>query len=134
MNLFKNIITQKNLNLYKHIKYIIAPTGMDKISKIVKKHHDGAIINLFVTPRAQSTIFPAGYNKWRRCIEIKVNSPAKDNKANKDVIKTIAEFLDKPVKDVFVISGIKNRSKSVLIKGISAEVISERLKESMDGL
>ena len=107
---------------------------MDKIGKIVKQHHDGAIINLFVTPGAQSTIFPAGYNKWRRCIEIKVNSPAKDNRANKDVIKTIAKFLDKPVEDVFVVSGMKNRSKSVLIKGISAEIISERLKESLDGL
>jgi uncharacterized protein (TIGR00251 family) len=107
---------------------------MDKIGKIVKNHHDGAIINLFVTPGAQSTIFPAGYNKWRRCIEIKVNSSAKNNKANKDVIKSIAEFLDKPVEDVFVVSGIKNRSKAVLIKGISAETITERLKESLDGL
>ena len=107
---------------------------MDKIGKIVKKHHDGAIINVFVTPGAQSTIFPTGYNKWRRCIEIKVNSPAKDNRANKDVIKSIADFLDKPVEDVFVVSGIKNRSKTVLIKGISAEAISERLKESLNGL
>jgi hypothetical protein len=107
---------------------------MENISKSVKKHHDGAIINLFVTPGNQSTIFPAGYNKWRRCIEIKVNSPAKNNKANKNVIKTIAEFLDKPVEDVFVVSGIKNRSKTVLIKGISTEAISERLKESLDGL
>jgi uncharacterized protein (TIGR00251 family) len=107
---------------------------MDNISKSVKKHHDGAIINLFVTHGNQSTIFPSGYNKWRRCIELKVNSPAKDNKANKDVIKTIAEFLDKPVEDVFVVSGIKNRSKTVLIRGISAEAISERLKESLDGL
>jgi len=107
---------------------------MDNISKSLKKHHDGAIINLFVKPGNQSTIFPAGYNKWRRCIEIKVNSPAKNNKANKNVIKTIAEFLDKPVEDVFVVSGIKNRSKTVLIKGISTEAISERLKESLDGL
>ena len=69
---------------------------MDDISKTVKKHHDGAIINLFVTPGAQSTIFPAGYNKWRQCIEIKVNSPARDNKANKDVIKSIAKFTTRP--------------------------------------
>jgi len=134
LNLVRTVKNQKNLNRYKQINYIIAPTGMDNISKTVKKHHDGAIINLFVTPGAQSTIFPAGYNKWRRCIEIKVNSPAKDNRANKDIIKSIADFLDKPVGDVFVVSGIKNRSKSVLIKGISAEAISERLKESLNGL
>ena len=107
---------------------------MEKIDKIVKKHQDGAIINLFVTPGAQSIIFPAGYNKWRRCIEIKVNSPAKDNKANKDVIKTIADFLDKPVENVFVLSGAKNRSKTIFIKGVTTDFISERLKESLDGL
>lgn len=107
---------------------------MEKIGKVVKKHQDGATINLFVTPGAQTILFPAGYNRWRRCLEIKVSSPAKDNKANKEVIKTIADFLDKPVEDVFVVSGTKNRSKTVLIKGISTDVISERLKESLNGL
>ena len=107
---------------------------MGKIDKTVKKHHDGAIINLFVTPGAQSIIFPAGYNKWRRCIEMKVSSPAKDNKANKDVIKTIADFLDKPVEDVFVLSGAKNRSKTILVKGATTDFISEKLRASLDGL
>ena len=108
--------------------------GMEKIDKIVKKHQDGAIINLFVTPGAQSVIFPAGINKWRRCVEIKVSSPPKENKANKDVIKTIADFLNKPVKDVFVLSGIKNREKTIFIKGVSTNIVSQRLKESLDGL
>lgn len=107
---------------------------MVKIDKIVKKHRDGAIFNLFVTPGAQTIHFPAGFNKWRRCIEIKVKSPAKDNKANKEVIKTVADFLNKPVEDVFILSGVKNRSKTVLVKGISADTISERLRESLNGL
>lgn len=107
---------------------------MKKISKIVKKHQDGATINLFVTPGAQSIIFPAGYNKWRGAVEIKVSSPAKDNKANKEVIKTVANFVDKPVENVYVLTGSKNRSKTIFIKGISPDVVSERLKESLNGL
>ena len=107
---------------------------MYKISHLVKKHRDGAIINLFVTPGTKSAIFPAGYNKWRNCIEIKICSPAKDNQANKEVIKTVADYVNKPVENVFIISGTKNRSKSVLIKDISPDVISERLKESLNGL
>ena len=107
---------------------------MEKIGKVVKKHQDGATINLFVTPGAQTILFPAGYNRWRRCIEIKVRSPAKDSKANKEVIKTVASFVDKPIKDVYVVSGTKNRSKIVLVKGITADAISERLKESLNGL
>ena len=107
---------------------------MDKISHLIKKHRDGAIINLFVTPGNKSTIFPAGINKWRNCIEIKICSPARDNLANKEVIKTIADYLKRPVENVFIISGAKNRSKSVLIKDISPEFISERLKVSLNGL
>ena len=108
--------------------------GMKKIDKIVKNHQDGTIINLFVTPGAQSIVFPAGYNKWRRCIEMKVHSPAKGNRANKDVIKTIADYLDKPVEDVYVVTGIKNREKTIFIKGVSADIVSQRLEESLDGL
>jgi len=107
---------------------------MGKISGLVKKHRDGAIFNLFVTPGAKSTIFPSGFNKWRNCIEIMISSPAKDNKANKEVIRTIADYFEKPVENVLIISGAKNRLKSVLIKDISLEFASERLKVSLNGL
>ena len=104
------------------------------MDKLVKKHQDGAKFNLFVTSGADTINFPAGFNKWRNCIEIKVSAPAKDNKANKDVIKTVANFFDKPVNDVYLISGVKNRTKTVFIKETSVNFVSERLKESLDGL
>jgi uncharacterized protein (TIGR00251 family) len=107
---------------------------MNNYEKSVKNHQLGATINLFVTPEAKTVIFPAGYNNWRRCIEMKVTSPAKENKANKEVIKTVADFFDKPVTEVFVVSGDKNRKKTVLVKDISADIISERLEESLNGL
>lgn len=107
---------------------------MGKIEKIVKKHQNGAILNLFVTPSSQSTIFPAGFNSWRKCIEIHVPSAAKDNKANKDVIVTVAEFFDKPVNDVFVLKGGKKREKTVFVKDISVDFVSTRLRESLNEL
>jgi len=112
----------------------MAPDFMQKINKVVKKHQDGATINLFVTPGAKTVLFPAGYNKWRNSIDIKVKAPAKDSKANKEVIKTVANFIEKSIKDVLIISGSKNRSKTVLVKGITVNDISERLKESLNGL
>ena len=112
----------------------MSPIGMKKIDKTVKNHQEGTIINLFVTPGARSIVFPSGYNKWRRCIEMKVSSPPKENKANKEIIKTIADFLDKPVEDVYVLHGIKNREKTILIKGVSADIVSQKLEESMNGL
>jgi len=104
------------------------------MDKLVKKHQDGAIFNIFVTSGAKTINFPAGFNKWRNCIEIKVSAPARDNKANKDVIKTVANFFEKSINDVLLISGTKNRTKTVYIKETSVNFISEKLKESLDGL
>jgi uncharacterized protein (TIGR00251 family) len=107
---------------------------MDEIEKIVKKHHDGAVLNLFVTAGSRKVVFPAGVNNWRKCIEISVMAPAKDNKANKEVIKTVADFFEKPVKDVFIVSGSKNNKKTVFVKGATVSFVSGRLRDSLDGL
>ena len=107
---------------------------MGKIEKIVKKYQNGALLNLFVTPSARNTIFPAGINTWRKCIEISIKSPAKDNKANKDVIITVADFFDKPVNDVFVLKGGKKREKTIFVKDVSVDFISNRLRESLNEL
>ena len=107
---------------------------MALLEEIIKKHRDGTVLSVFVTPEARNVVFPAGVNKWRKCLEIKVKSPAVDNKANKVVIKTIADFFKKSVNDVFVVSGSKKREKSVLVKGVSIDFVSQKLKESLDGL
>jgi len=111
----------------------MSPIGMKKIDKIVKNHQDGTIINLFVTPGAHAIVFPSGINKWRRCIEMKVSSPPKENKANKDVIKTIADFLDKPIKDVYVLNGVKNREKTTPLAATetSLKMITGSLKKHL---
>lgn len=107
---------------------------MADLEKIVKEHQDGAILNLSVKPNSESIIFPAGINKWRKSIEMKVSSPAHGNKANKDVLKTIATFFEKPVNHVFVISGTKRKNKTILIKGVDTKYVTGRLRDHVDGL
>ncbi len=104
------------------------------MDKIIKKYQDGAILNLFVTSGSQKIVFPAGINNWRKCIEIRVSAPAKNNKANKEVIKTIADFFEKSIHDVFVLTGFKNPKKTIFIKGITVNFVSDRLKESLNEL
>ena len=106
---------------------------MGKIEKTIKKHQEGAVLNLFVNADAHTIKFPAGVNDWRKCIEIDVKAPAKDNKANKEVIKTVANYFETPVNDVFVVSGAKNQKKSVLVKGVTVDFVSDRLRETLDG-
>jgi uncharacterized protein (TIGR00251 family) len=107
---------------------------MVKIEKIVRKHPDGTTLNLFVTPKSRKIVFPARLNSWRKSIEINVAADAEDNKANKEVIKTVADFFEKPVTDVFVVAGAKNRVKTILVKGVTCDFVTDRLRDSLDGL
>ena len=107
---------------------------MKDIENAVKNQQDGVSLNLFVIPNSSSTIFPAGYNEWRKTVEIKVCSPAKDNKANLEVIKTLAGFFKISVRDVIIVSGEKNKEKTILIKNISKKNALKKILESLDGL
>ena len=108
--------------------------GMPNLDKFIENHEDGTILNLSVKPDCKSVVFPAGFNNWRKRLEIQVKSPAKDNKANKDVIKTLAAFFETPVNSVYVVSGTKKRNKTVLIKGVNTKFVSSKLRDSLDGL
>ena len=107
---------------------------MDLFDEIIKKHESGVTINLFVTPNAEKCIFPVGYNKWRKRIKIKVCSSARDNKANIEIVKTIAEHFNKSDRKISIISGGKKREKTILIKDVTIDNVNIRLKESFNGL
>jgi uncharacterized protein (TIGR00251 family) len=107
---------------------------MDLFEGIINKHESGVTINIFVTPNSEKIKFPAGLNKWRKRIEINVCSKAKDNRANMEAIKVIADFFNKQVKDVYVLTGKRTREKTILIENISENTASKRLKESLNGL
>lgn len=107
---------------------------MELFDNIIKKHSNGTTIDLFVTADSKKCVFPASFNKWRKRIDVKVSAKAKDNQANIEVIKIIAEFFNKPVKNVYITSGKKTREKTVLIKDVSANTTAKKLKESLNGL
>jgi uncharacterized protein (TIGR00251 family) len=107
---------------------------MDLFEGIINKHESGVTIDIFVTPNSEKSIFPAGINKWRKRIDIKVRSKAKDNLANLEVIKLIAGFFNKQVKDVYVLTGKKTKEKTILIENISEKTALKIIKESIDGL
>jgi hypothetical protein len=107
---------------------------MKDLEEIIIKHQDGALLNISVISNSESVVFPSDINKWRKSLGIKVISPAKDNRANKDVIEIISNFFRIPLKDVLLISGNKNKNKTILIKGVTKKYIIEKLRESLDGL
>jgi uncharacterized protein (TIGR00251 family) len=107
---------------------------MTSFKDAIKSSNQGIILCLHVVPGSSQVVFPAGYNQWRKCIEIKVRSEAKDNKANDDVIETVAGFFRVSVKDVILMSGQKSREKTIYLNGISVDAACSQLEESFHGL
>ena len=104
---------------------------MKSLKDAVKQSPQGVLICLHVVPGSSQVVFPAGYNQWRNCIEIKVKSEAKDNKANTEVIETIAAYFQISLKDVSLVNGQKNREKTIGLKKVPIEAVWKRLKESL---
>jgi uncharacterized protein (TIGR00251 family) len=106
---------------------------MTSYKDAIKDSPQGALLFLHVIPGSTQTVFPVQYNQWRHCIEIKVRSEAKENKANIEVVETLARFFQLVARDVVLISGEKNRQKTVCLKKISLNTVERKLKEYFDG-
>jgi uncharacterized protein YggU (UPF0235/DUF167 family) len=63
-----------------------------------------------------------------------VRSEAKDNKANDEVVETIAGFFKISLKNVILVSGQKSREKTVALKKVPVDTVYDRLEESFHGL
>ncbi|MDI6719383.1 MAG: DUF167 domain-containing protein [Methanomicrobiales archaeon] len=90
---------------------------------------DGVVISISVTAGARRNAFPRGYNPWRCAILCQVAEPAVDGRANKAVIEVLAERLGVPAQNIQIRSGAHAPHKKVLIRGVSREVVEERLRQ-----
>ena len=57
-----------------------------------------------------------------------------DNKANIEVIKTVAQYFCKSTRDVMIVSGEKNKEKTLFVKGTLVNNAVKKLRKSLDGL
>ena len=100
----------------------------------ISQSKDNILIKIHVIPGSTQSLFPAGYNNWRECIEVKVKAAAKENKANNEIIEIIAEFFKLPVKNIHIVSGEKGREKTVSIQDIKKSDVCGKIEGSLDGL
>jgi uncharacterized protein len=104
---------------------------MSSYTDALKESSQGVILSLHVIPGSSQTVFPVMYNQWRRALEMKVQAQAKDNEANSEVLETIARFFKLAKNDVLLMSGEKNREKTIRLKNISLATVTQMLKESL---
>lgn len=82
---------------------------------------DGTIsIRLHVQPKASKSRIVGIHDG---CLKIAVTAPPVEGKANKAVVKFLADLLGVPVRDVTVKSGSQSRRKLVVVKVLDATEI-----------
>jgi len=86
-------------------------------------------MNIHVNPNSSISVFPAGYNRWRKSFEIKIKSKAIENKANFDVINTISSFFQIPTKNITIISGQKRKNKVLSISSLDFNYACSKIKD-----
>ncbi len=85
---------------------------------------EGVYIHIKVQPRAHRTEV-AGI--WERELKVKVSAPPVDSAANEALIRFLADHLGCAKNAVTLVRGQTSRHKVVLISGLTAEAIADRL-------
>ncbi|WP_058947609.1 DUF167 family protein [Thermococcus sp. 2319x1] len=89
----------------------------------IKDAKEGVIIQIYVQPNAKKTEIE-GIDEWRKRLKVKVKVPPVEGKANKEVVKFFSKLLGA---DVVLLRGEASREKDLLVKGLTAEEVKEKL-------
>ena len=82
-------------------------------------------INIYVVPRSSRSEIVGIYND---CLKIKLKSPPVDNAANEELVRFLADKFKIPKKNIELISGFKQKKKTILINNIDVKNIFLKLK------
>ena len=66
-------------------------------------------------------------------LKLAVTAPPADGKANKAVVKFLADFFSIPKKGITIKSGLQSRKKRVLLTGISLAEAREKIDAVLEG-
>lgn len=68
-----------------------------------------------------------GFDPWKNALIVKVRSPPEGGKANRELIELLSEFFSAEVE---IVSGLKSRKKTVVVRGLSKEDVYDRAKKA----
>ena len=95
------------------------------IKKIVRLNKKGVEINFQVLPRSSQSKIVGLHNDT---VKIKLNKPPVDGQANAECCRVVAKYFKVSKTQVSVLRGISSRQKTILVEGVSALAVIERLE------
>jgi uncharacterized protein (TIGR00251 family) len=87
----------------------------------------GTLVRITVRPNSKERKFIAEIDP--DSIIINLRSPAREGKANSELLKGLSKILKISSADIRLVAGQKSKDKTVLIVGISTEEIEDRLSK-----
>jgi len=71
-----------------------------------------------------------GIKRWDEdgALVVAVHAPAREGKANKNLIELLSSHLKIPKSDISILSGMTSREKVIEISGISEKEVKQRLR------
>lgn len=112
-----------------------AAPGVAHWTEAVQETKAGVRLLVEVTAAAKEARFPDAFNAWRDGrIGVRVRAPPEDGKANAEVVKSVASFLGVPHGSVRIEAGLQDARKSIVVAGLSREVLVGRLAVALGAL
>ena len=96
--------------------------------RVIWENEEGVFLKVLVNPSSRSNDFVAAYSKQE--IVLNLSSPARDGKANKELIKQLSKLVGTPSIDVTIVSGHKGREKTVFISGRTIKELETALNQA----
>jgi len=86
----------------------------------------GTLLRVIVRPNSKEKNFIAHITP--EAIIVNLKGPAREGKANSELIKKLSKLLKISTSDISLAAGHKNREKTLLIMGMGVEEVTERLR------
>jgi len=95
------------------------------MTKAIWETERGTLLRVIVRPNSKEKKFVAEVSP--EFIIINLKSPAREGKANSELLKRLSKILKVSTADVELVSGHKAKEKTVLIANTSVEEVTNRL-------
>jgi uncharacterized protein (TIGR00251 family) len=93
--------------------------------KAVWESEKGTFLRIIVRPNSKEKNFVSEVTP--EAIIINLKGPAREGKANSELLKRLSKILKLSTGDISLVAGHKSKEKTVLIVGIDAEELTKKL-------
>jgi hypothetical protein len=100
-------------------------SNQDDMASVIWETERGTFLRVIVRPKSRERDFVIEISS--EVIVINLKSPARDGKANSELVKRLAKVLAISTGSINLIAGHKSKEKTLLVEGLSPEEIVQRL-------